>query len=181
MQRVGSLVVRSCLIALATIVFGIPFAAAEPPYRPDAPSPVPPCGKAQAMATRFRAEQELQRNPEVERAAREAMAETDVLHYDLDIEVTNLNPSGNTCTITGSNTMTIQSLSDTLDTFTFRLRSNYTITSALINGATPITVNQLDLVTREAQLDRVYTTADAPFTLTILPSCKRYTAAMDMP
>jgi aminopeptidase N len=98
--------------------------------------------------------------------ALEAMGDTDVLHYDLEIEITNINPGGNTCTITGTNVMTIQAKLAGLDEFTFRLDNNFTITSALINGTTPITVNMLSSTTRRAVLDRAYS-YDEVFELTI--------------
>lgn len=122
----------------------------------------PPCGKAAAMVRQF-----SESAPEpVDPARLEAMQDTDVLHCDLDIEISNLNTGSNTCTITGSNRMTIQSKSASLTTFTFRLRSQYTITSALINDVTPVSVTTLNTTTREATLDRPYT-LDEIFTLTI--------------
>jgi aminopeptidase N len=96
----------------------------------------------------------------------EAMAETDVLHYNLDIELTNLNPAANRCTITGSNTLTIQSKSSNLSFFTIRLLNQYSITSALINGTTPVTVTTNSETTRTVTLDRAYG-MDEVFTLTI--------------
>ncbi|MBI4718486.1 MAG: IPTL-CTERM sorting domain-containing protein [Planctomycetes bacterium] len=97
---------------------------------------------------------------------RETMPETDVLHYDLDIEITNVNAAANTCTLTGTNVMTIQSKSAALTQFTFRLRSQFTITSALVNGSTPVGVTSISTTTRVATLDRPYV-MDEVFTLTI--------------
>jgi len=99
-------------------------------------------------------------------AAYEAAGETDVLHYALDIEISNLNPGSNTCTITGSNTMTIQSKSAGLVEFTFRLRSQFSITASYVNGGTPVTVTTQSSTTRLATLDRAYG-MDETFTLTI--------------
>lgn len=125
----------------------------------------PPCGKAAAMARQLKADLPAD-VPADGPLGLEAMEETDVLHCDLDIEVSSLNPSGNSCTITGSNRMTIQSKSATLTTFTFRLRNQYTITSALINDVTPVSVSTLNTTTRVATLDRAYA-MDEVFTLTI--------------
>ncbi len=94
------------------------------------------------------------------------MTETDVLHYNLEIELTNLNTISNSCTITGTNTLTIQSKSPSLSIFTLRLRTQYSITSALINGATPVTVTTNSTTTRTVTLDRAYA-MDEVFTLTI--------------
>jgi len=130
-----------------------PFASQEP---------IDGCGKAQAMARYFVHE----RVDEVSTVYREAMSQTDVLHYDLDIEVSNLNPSQNTCTISGTNTFTIQSKSPTLSEFTFRLRQQYAILNATIDGSIPVTVSSESVSTRLAQLDRTYG-LDEIFTLTI--------------
>jgi len=94
-------------------------------------------------------------------APREAFEATDALHYNLEIEI---NPSAGT--LSGTNTMTIRSLVDGLTEFTFRLRTQYTITSALINGSTPVSVTTLGTTTRRATLDRAYN-AGEEFTLTI--------------
>ncbi len=138
-------------------------AGADEPDRPgDARYPILGCGKAQALALRYLAEQ-------VEggdQGLREAMTETDVLHYALDLEISNLDTANDTCTITGTNGMTIQSKTAALTEFTFRLRNQYTITSALVNGSTPVTVSTLSTTTRKATLDRAYG-MDEVFTLTI--------------
>ena len=165
-------------IALAMVQFGIlsgagPVAAADPADRPgDARMPILGCGKAQALAMGYLAQQEEGAGASL----REAMTETDVQHYALDIEVSNLNTSANTCTITGTNVMTIQSKSAALTQFTFRLRSQYTITSALVNGATPVSVATVGSTTRVVTLDRTYTT-DEIFTLTIAYTGTSYSTA----
>lgn len=92
---------------------------------------------------------------------REAMVDTDVQHVDLDIDADFTSNS-----LTGSCTLTIRSLHPSLTEFTFRLRSSFTLTSAFINGTTPITVNNISTTTRRAILDRAYT-VDEVFTLTI--------------
>lgn len=120
------------------------------------------CGKAEAMRARFIAEQ----MQPAQGGVAEAMGETDVLHNDLSIEISNLNTGADTCTITGQNRMTIQSKSPSLTAFTFRLRNQYTITSALVNDTTPVTVTTISTTTRSVTLDRAYG-MDEVFFLTI--------------
>ncbi len=122
------------------------------------------CGKAEALRELFAAEQ---MGP-VPGGVAEAMSETDVLHYDLSIEISNLNPGANSCTITGQNRITIKSKSASLTAFTFRLRNQYSITSAQIEGSPPIpvTVTTVSTTTRSATLERTYG-MDEEFTLTI--------------
>lgn len=119
------------------------------------------CGKAAAARRLLAAPQEAPTQ-----AYLETMTDTDVLHNVLDIEVTNVNPGGNTCTLTGSNTMTIKSKSSSLTEFRFRLRSQFTITSATVNGATPVTVTTESTSTRLVTLDRAYA-LDETFTLAV--------------
>ena len=120
------------------------------------------CGKARAAAGMLHAEP-----ASVITAARlEAMAETDMLHYALDIEISNINTVSETCTITGSNAMTIQSKSASLSEFTLRLASQYNITAAYTNGSTPVGVTTTSETTRVVTLDRTYG-LDEVFTLTI--------------
>ncbi len=120
------------------------------------------CGKAQALIRALDGDG----FPPATASTLEIMEETDVLHYKLDIEVSNLNTGSNTCTITGSNEMTIQSKSPALAEFTFRLRNQFNITGAFVNGTTPVTIATLSTSTRRATLDRVYA-MDEVFTLTI--------------
>ena len=131
----------------------------------DAAEPIFGCGKAQAMARRFVHDE----TTPLDKAYREAMADTDVLHNELDIEVSNLNPGANTCTIAGSNRMTIQSKSASLTEFTFRLRNQYTITAAWVDDTIPVTVNSISTTTRVADLSTVTPAIgmDDTFTLTI--------------
>ncbi|QOJ03862.1 MAG: M1 family metallopeptidase [Planctomycetia bacterium] len=141
------------------------FGPVEPSADPCVDADGQRCGKAHAAVLRDRA---AEQDAESGGAAgmRDALIDTDVLHYDLDIEISNINIASNTCTITGRNVMTIKSLVDGLSEFTFRLRTQYTITSALINGTTPISVATQSTTTRLATLDRAYN-ADEVFTLTI--------------
>ena len=120
------------------------------------------CGKAEAAQRWFRADP-------VEGAdggVAEAMGETDVLHNDLTIEVTNINTVSNSCTITGQNRMTIRSLSPSLTIFTIRLRSQFSVIGAMVNEVTPVNVAVLTTTTRTVTLDRAYG-MDEVFTLTI--------------
>lgn len=94
-------------------------------------------------------------------AGREAMGATDVLHCDLSIEVL---PA--TERLTGSNTMTVRVLQDNLQEFSIRLRDNFTITAAVMNGSTPVTVQQVDTSNRRVVLDRAYFVGEE-FTLRI--------------
>ncbi len=145
-------------IAVATVVLVCAgFAAAQEAAICE---PVFGCGHARTMARVMLDERE-----DVP-FAREAMGETDVLSYNLDIEVTNISTASGNCTLAGTNVITIKSKSAALTQFTFRLRNNFTITSALINGATPVSVSNPTTTTRVATLDRAYG-MDEVFTLTI--------------
>ena len=111
------------------------------------------CGKA-AAARRMSAamlDPWESEDPTVRQMLREAFDDTDMLNYDLEIEI---DPSNET--LDGVNTMTVRSLVPGLTEFTFRLRDNFTITSALINGSTPVTITPVSTTTRTATLDRPY-------------------------
>lgn len=121
------------------------------------------CGKAAALRARY-----LAGRPPVDEPGyvpppglREAADATDVLHNKIDIEIV---PSAGT--ITGSNTFTIRSKVNGLSEFTFRLRNNFTVSGAMVNGATPVTVVSLSTTTMKATLDRAYYTGET-FTLMI--------------
>ena len=120
--------ILSCACGAFLVCAGI--AQADGPVDSESTTPLIGCGKGRAMATRFMAERDSQTVPI---GVREAVTDTDVQHYDLDIELTNIDPAANTCTITGTNVMTIQSKSAALIEFTLQLRNNYTITGAMIN------------------------------------------------
>jgi len=96
----------------------------------------------------------------------EALADTDVLHYSLDVEVSNLDHIDNTCLLVGRNTMTIQSKSVALDEFSFRLCDIYSIAGAHVNETIPVAVTTTSETTRVVTLDRTYA-LDESFTLTI--------------
>ncbi len=127
--------------------------------------PVYGCGKAHAALRRFSRPIEAERTPG-DRAYAAAMGDTDVQHYDLDIEVSNFNTGANTCLLSGTNRMTIESRSVSLTEFLFRLRSNYTITDAILNDTLPVTVDVLSSSTRRVMLDRAYGIGEV-FTLTV--------------
>ena len=121
------------------------------------------CGKAHAMIGLH------DRDPATSSQAtpREGFHDTDVLHYDLDIEVSNLVSLGIPhATIDGRNTITIQSKVPDLTEFTFRLRFQYDILSAMVNDTIPVTVTEVSNSTRLVTLDRSYG-VDEIFTLTI--------------
>lgn len=133
------------------------------PGRPDA-QPVDEigCGKARAAIRQW----DLPPAGPPEAAYLEALAATDVVSYDLDIELSSIDPDGNTCVITGTNVMTVTSKSAALTEFSFRLRSQFIVTSALLNGVTPVSVSAISTSTRQVTLDRSYG-FDETFTLTI--------------
>lgn len=124
--------------------------------------PIIGCGKAQAAARLLRA----RRADPIDRAYLETMANTDVLHYALDIEITDINTASETCTITGTNTMTVKSITESLTEFTFRLADYYTINDPFIGDSTPVTVTTVSTTTRVVTLDQTYG-MDQIFTLTI--------------
>lgn len=137
-------------------VSAIHFAACDEPE-------IQGCGKAQAMIGLH------DRDPAAESQAtpREGFHDTDVLHYDLDIEVSNLISTGiPRATLDGRNTITIQSKVPNLTEFTIRLRFQYEILSAMINDTIPVTVTEISDSTRVVTLDRSYG-VDEIFTLTI--------------
>jgi hypothetical protein len=119
------------------------------------------CGKARAAARLFAAGNRPVEDPEGWCAACDASELTDVLNCNLDVE---LIPA--TSTISGSNTFTVKCLVDGMTTFTFRLRSQFVISSAIINGATTIAVSNPTTTTRVATLDRAYNNGEI-FTLKI--------------
>lgn len=142
-------------------------------YDLDESLPLVGCGKGQRMAQRQLAPAPEEMPPI---AYLVSLNDTDVLHYDLSIEPTNLNPAGDTCLMSGTNVMTIKSLVDNLTEFQFRLRSQFTILSARINGGTNVTVTTTSSTTRTVTLDHPYNTNDV-FTLSITYSGNTVNAA----
>ena len=143
--------------------------AQKPPTEADHP-PFDGCGKAHAMIARY-----PHGLPTPTAAQREAMSETDVLHYDLAIEVTDLDPVNNTCHLDGTNTITLQSKSTALSQFTFRLSNGFSVPSVEINGTTPATVTNTSPTTWVVDLDQTYAMDDI---ITITIAYNGYTSSV---
>jgi len=79
-----------------------------------------------------------------------AVDPTDVLHYDLDLEIV---PA--TDTLIGVNIITVRCVTGPVSTFNFQLHQNFTISSVQVNG-TPITYNRVNVANVVATLDRAY-------------------------
>ncbi|UCE60460.1 MAG: M1 family metallopeptidase [Phycisphaerales bacterium] len=120
------------------------------------------CGKARAMVAGLEA---CKRSPNG-LPAHDVTGDTDVIHYDLDIAISDIDPPSNSCTITGTNVMHIRSKSANLTEFVFRLWDEYTITGAYLNGITAVAPVIESETTRKVILDRTYG-VDEEFTLTI--------------
>ncbi|MCP4591403.1 MAG: hypothetical protein GY842_11710, partial [bacterium] len=156
-----------CFFGMAAV--GI--AAAAPPAEMRLPAddvrPVLGCGKAHAMALRH-ADEHMREGWRAEYQAmlakglREAFEDTDLLSCDLELEII---PSLYD-NLSGVNVMTIESKVDGLTQFTFRLHDQYTISSILIGGATPVSFTTPSYTTRVVTLDRVYDEGEV-FTLTV--------------
>lgn len=140
--------------AILAVALGAPAAWAQP-LGPDAARPIGGCGKARALAARYLAETYREAFPGSAATPRDLPEDTDVLSCFLDIELTNINTGAGTCTITGSNTLTVQVVAPSIDDFTLRLRTQFTITSALVNG-NPVSVSTTSTTTRLVTLDRSY-------------------------
>jgi aminopeptidase N len=108
------------------------------------------CGKAAAM---FRLRPEDGESPPPDFGPRENLDATDVVHHRLDLEIL---PAS--ATLVGRNTSQIRVLSDGLAEFTFRLKSNMTITAAALNGVaiSPTSIASLGTFGRVVPLDRAY-------------------------
>ncbi|MBL8758793.1 MAG: hypothetical protein JNK35_10225 [Phycisphaerae bacterium] len=154
-------VVRWVSAALAAF----PLAAAtalQPTPQPICPTHDPDCtgcGKAAALARRVALG--LPTTDEALQTPLEALGDTDLLHVNLDLEILPASTA-----LAGTCTLTLRSLTDNLTQFTFRLRNNFTISSATINGA-PVSVATSGTTTRIATLDRPYN-AGENFAITIV-------------
>lgn len=127
--------------------------------------PIVGCGKANAMLSEMHADDHDASSAIA--VPREAYDDTDVLHYELDIEVSDIDLGiHHTCVITGSNTITVKSKVAGLTQFTIRLRTQYEITAATVNGGMPVNVTEINNTTRIIDLDRPYD-VDEVFTLRI--------------
>jgi hypothetical protein len=78
------------------------------------------------------------------------VGDTDVLHYDLDIEI---DPTSDW--LGGTNTITVRSLVDGLTSFEVRLHDTFTITAVEVGGV-PVGWVRLSETTIEVTLDRAY-------------------------
>jgi len=120
------------------------------------------CGKARFAA---RAAKELGRLPDIGLLGREPLTEalddTDVIHYDLDIEI---DPAAKR--IDGSNAIIVESRINGLAVFHVRLADTFTISSVTVNGAAA-QWTRIDSATLEVTLDRVYNTGER-FTLAVV-------------
>jgi aminopeptidase N len=152
---------REPLALLVACLSGVTTAPAQDPCSPDAA----PCGKAAAAFAGLNA---IADRPipgtDDDFLTRGADDDTDLLHCNLEIE---LFPP--TATLSGNNTMTVRSLVDGLAQFTFRLRSNLTISAITLNGTTsipPASVQPVGNYGRQVNLDRIYN-RDEIFTLRI--------------
>ncbi|MBX3357595.1 MAG: hypothetical protein KF745_04125 [Phycisphaeraceae bacterium] len=123
------------------------------------------CGKAAMLRARFLAGQSPSDEdgvvPSSAPGLREPLEATDVLHNKIDIEIVTASPN-----IAGSNTFTVASRMNGLTEFTFRLRSNFTVSAATLNGTTPVPVTNLTTTSRKVTLDRPYNSGEV-FTLRI--------------
>ncbi len=151
------------LACLAGLALGAPaIAQLAPPHAHDNELR---CGHAKALARQFQMQQQGDPyyfpDPVGACLMCETTGDTDVLNCNLDFEVV---PSSST--LTGSNTFTIKALTNGLTQFTFRLANEFTVTSAVVNGSTPVTVTKPSTTTRVAALDRTYNAGET-FTLQI--------------
>lgn len=144
--------IRKTLVALVTALF----------VSDGTEMVTPQCFAGQVLA----ANTQLVRGPNDAALMRDPHDDTDVLHYHLDVEVSNLDTDANTCFISGANKMTIQSKVAALSTFTVRLRSQFSINNVLIDGAVPASYSTDSISTRTITLDHAYGINEV-FTLTI--------------
>jgi hypothetical protein len=122
------------------------------------------CMKAQMARTRFLAGEIVNDRGDMDVGIAELLDDTDCLHNNLDIAVV---PT--TRNISGSNTMTLKSKVAALTQFTFVLRSNYAISSVVVDGVTTIpgaSVTSLGTYGRRITLPRTYT-LDEQFTVKV--------------
>lgn len=137
---------------------------------PDCPHDVVGCGKASAY---WRATMtSLDETPEAMESIAETLGATDLISNDLDIEIVPNAGAGNAF-ISGSNTMSLVSLQNGLSEFTFMLRSQYAISSVVLNEGLPgaVTIPGASVVSvgtygRRIALDQPYNTGQ-PFSVTV--------------
>ena len=85
----------------------------------------------------------------------DGLSDTDVLHYNLDLQIIPGSPN----TLTGTNIITVKCLDDNVTTFPVRLHQNFTITSLQVNdvNATSTRFNVADL---QVNLNQAFNTND---------------------
>ncbi|MEW6742226.1 MAG: M1 family aminopeptidase [Planctomycetota bacterium] len=142
------------ILAAGLLLCALPAIATCQAKKPDAAATLG-CGKARSLAQRYLAGQQ----------AAEALGhgllpggpdavlpdDTDLLHCDVEIQVLPDQYEN----LVGTNTMTIQSKRGSLGEFIFRLRSQFTISAAEVDG-TPVTVTTLSESTRLVTLPRIF-------------------------
>ncbi|MCB9847651.1 MAG: Ig-like domain-containing protein [Phycisphaeraceae bacterium] len=116
--------------------------------------PTEPLGGELCAQARQRFYQSVDPSERGQAAAPRGAGSTDVLHYDLDLEVF---PS--TENIAGACDITLLSTGDGLTTLPLRLREQFNITSVTVNGV-PVNWNRVDTVFFDVTLDRAYNTGE---------------------
>lgn len=120
-------------------------------FPPPAAEPAPAVNRPCALAAAFTPQPPSDEPNVVTRLAGEAFDETDVLHYDIDIDLEDDNKP-----FVVSVQIQVRSKVDGLSTFWFRLTDGMTIRSSTINETTTINVTRLTETTCIATLDRAY-------------------------
>ena len=135
---------RACTILVSLAMLSA-VAGAQDWYRGE-----PGCARARQAARRWAVPDP--RDPGFSGLRDERAADTDVLHYDLDIEI-----DPNAAWLGGTSTMTVRSTVDSLTVFRFRLQDWFTI-SAMSVGGVSVNWTRVDTTTVDVTLDRVYQT-----------------------
>lgn len=133
-------------------------------HAPSDPNAIPfdhPCKRWLRSPEAAAAAEAMQQRDLATRFYAMAFDETDVLHYELEIE-----PLFDIEELVGTNRMQIRAKIDGLTEFWFRLTDSLAVTDALINETTPVNVTRVSTSTCIATLDRTYN-AGEEFALTI--------------
>ena len=96
-------------------------------------------------------------NPQPRALDIDALADTDVLNYNLDLVINQT--SSNSGTLSGVNIITVRCVSNNVTTFPLQLHSNFTITSLQVNGVNVTSVRQ-DVANVQVNLDHAYNAND---------------------
>lgn len=166
----GSRRIRNLTLTCVIVVFGSlnvhacaqTNAAGNKP-RAKRPAKAEPAGR-RLSAAQWHAQWQRRHDAMVAAGLREAHADTDVLHCDLQVEFF-LGAAPEEPNLVGTNIMTVESKTDGLTTFTFRLDEILNIDQAMVNG-TPVSVSTLSPTTRQVSLDQPYNDGEV-FILTI--------------